>query len=172
MISEGTAPCQRSSGAKRSRHALNFGPSGITTRCRGERRSRLPERDAAQGFEISIRGRNMNRSRLVVVPGLACAAAVLLSGCPGDGNTNIPQNLRPAFLGTVTTTSYDGVNDDLLTAGLGASGLGAAAAPAPASPTAPTAAELRRLAIFNNYRAILDISPKGGYGVLYGPNID
>jgi hydroxybutyrate-dimer hydrolase len=113
----------------------------------------------------------MNRFRLVVAPVLACSTAALLSGCPGD-NTPEPQNLRPAFLGTVTKTSYDGVNDDLLTAGLGATGLGAAAAPAPASPTAPTAAELRRLAIFNNYRAILDISPKGGYGVLYGPNID
>jgi hydroxybutyrate-dimer hydrolase len=114
----------------------------------------------------------MNRLRLVVAPALACSTAALLSGCPGDGGTNEPQNLRPAFLGTVTKTSYDGVNDDLLTAGLGATGLGAAAAPPPANPTAPTAAELRRLAIFNNYRAILDISPKGGYGVLYGPNID
>jgi hypothetical protein len=56
--------------------------------------------------------------------------------------------------------------------GLGKTGLAAAAAPTPANATAPTAAELRRLAIFNNYRAILDISPKGGYGVRYGPNID
>ena len=41
-----------------------------------------------------------------------------------------------------------------------------------ANPTAPTAAELRRLAICNNYRAILDIAANGGYGTLYGPNID
>jgi len=114
----------------------------------------------------------MNRSRLVVAPVVACSAAVLLSGCPGDGGTPELQNLRPTFLGVVTKTAYDGVNDDLLTAGLGATGLGAAAAPPPANPTAPTAAELRRIAIFNNYRAILDINPKGGYGVLYGPNID
>ena len=44
--------------------------------------------------------------------------------------------------------------------------------PPPGNAAAPTATELRRIAIFNNYRAILDISPKGGYGVLYGPNID
>ena len=114
----------------------------------------------------------MDRFRLIVGPALACSAGVLLSGCPGDGGTNEQQNLRPAFLGVVTKTTYDGVNDDLLTAGLGATGLGAAAAPPSVNPTAPTAAELRRLAIFNNYRSILDIAPKGGYGVLYGPNID
>ena len=114
----------------------------------------------------------MNRFRLIAGPVLACSTAVLLSGCPGDGDTPDLQNMRPTFLGTVTKTVYDGVNDDLLTAGLGATGLGAAAAPPPVNPVAPTATELRRLAIFNNYRAILDISPKGGYGVLYGPNID
>ena len=114
----------------------------------------------------------MNRFRLIAGPVLACSTAVLLSGCPGDGDTPDLQNMRPTFLGTVTKAVYDGVNDDLLTAGLGATGLGAAAAPPPVNPVAPTATELRRLAIFNNYRAILDISPKGGYGVLYGPNID
>ena len=101
---------------------------------------------------------------------LAIAPLALLAACGGgSGQTDV--NVKPTFLGTVTKTVYDGVNDDLLTAGLGRTGLGATA-PAIANPTAPTAAELRRLAIFNNYRAILDISPKGGYGVLYGPNID
>jgi hydroxybutyrate-dimer hydrolase len=101
-----------------------------------------------------------------------CAAAGLLAGCLGSGYPTPEPNVKPAFLGDVSKAFYDGGSDDLLTAGLGKTGLGAAAAPAPADPTAPTAAELRRLAIFNNYRAILDISPKGGYGVLYGPNID
>ncbi len=36
----------------------------------------------------------------------------------------------------------------------------------------PTAAELRKLAIFNNYRAIVPVAPNGGYGRLFGPNID
>lgn len=103
---------------------------------------------------------------------LAAIASSLLAGCNG-GDTYTPEsNIKPSFLGTVTKTTYDGVSDDLLTAGLGKTGLGAAAAPAPANPAAPTAAELRKIAIFNNYRAILDINPNGGYGVLYGPNID
>ncbi len=41
-----------------------------------------------------------------------------------------------------------------------------------ADPLNPTPAELRKLAIFNNYRAILDITATGGYGTLYGPNVD
>jgi hydroxybutyrate-dimer hydrolase len=96
---------------------------------------------------------------------------VALAGCAGTLGPE--SNVRPSFLrGAITVTSYDGGADDLLTAGLGKTGLAAAAAPAPVNAAAPTAAELRRLAIFNNYRAILDISPRGGYGVLYGPNID
>jgi hydroxybutyrate-dimer hydrolase len=65
---------------------------------------------------------------------------------------------------------YDGESDDLLTAGLGKTGLGGAA-PLFADPSAPTPAELRRSAIWNNYRAVLDISAAGGYGTLYGPNV-
>src|SRR3954468_21891991 len=67
---------------------------------------------------------------------------------------------------------YDGSADDLLTAGLGKSGLGVATPPAVRDPKSPTAAELRRRAIHTNYRALADMSPAGGYGVLYGPNID
>ena len=80
-------------------------------------------------------------------------------------------NVKPAFLGTVHTTCYDGVSDDLLTAGLGKTGL-AGAAPGFVNPLAPTAPELRRRAIWTNYRAVLDITAAGGYGTLYGPNVD
>lgn len=80
-------------------------------------------------------------------------------------------NKRPEFLRDVTVASYDGNSDDLLTAGLGKSGL-AAAAPAYADASNPTAAELRRNAIHGNYRAVLDISANSGYGTMYGPNID
>jgi hydroxybutyrate-dimer hydrolase len=66
---------------------------------------------------------------------------------------------------------YDGTADDLLTAGLGKTGLQGGAPPI-AVPTDPTAAELRRLAIYTNYRALADMTTNGGYGVLYGPNID
>jgi hydroxybutyrate-dimer hydrolase len=71
----------------------------------------------------------------------------------------------------VIHTRYDGVSNDLLTAGLGKSGLGNPVAPGFADPLNPTLEELRRLAIYNNYRALIDPTAGGGYGVLYGPNV-
>ena len=105
----------------------------------------------------------------------ALAAAVLaLSACGGSSDPVESTNIKPSYLGAIATASYDGNSDDLLTAGLGKAGLGAVTSVAltPADPLKPTAAELRKLAIFNNYRAILDISAAGGYGTLYGPNVD
>ena len=100
----------------------------------------------------------------------ATAATVLLAACSG-GTAPSAINVKPSFVGPVSKATYDGATDDLLTAGLGKTGL-AAAAPTAASPTAPTPAELRKIAIWNNYRAIVDIAANGGYGSLYGPNID
>ena len=100
------------------------------------------------------------------------ALALLLAACNGSDNNALETNVKPKFVGTVTKTTYDGASDDLLTGGLGKSGLQAATAPAIANATAPTAAELRRLAIYNNYRALVDIATAGGYGTLYGPNVD
>jgi hydroxybutyrate-dimer hydrolase len=71
----------------------------------------------------------------------------------------------------VLHTHYDGVTNDLLTAGLGKSGLGSPTPPGFADPLNPTAEELRRFAIYNNYRALVDPTPGGGYGTLYGPNV-
>src|SRR5262245_11632895 len=68
-------------------------------------------------------------------------------------------------------THYDGVTNDLLTAGLGKTGLGGSTPPSFADPLHPTAEELRRSAIYNNYRALIDPTPGGGYGTLYGPNV-
>jgi len=59
-------------------------------------------------------------------------------------------------------------SDDLLTAGLGLDGLRAMAAPAFADPAHPTPAELRRRAIWANWRGIADLSLTGGYGQAYG----
>ena len=88
--------------------------------------------------------------------------------------SNNDLNTRPSFArGTIATKAYDGNTDDLLTAGLGKSGLGFfAQAPGFADPANPTPAELRRLAIYQNYRALVDTTATGGYGVLYGPNVD
>ncbi|HWV04147.1 3-hydroxybutyrate oligomer hydrolase family protein [Ralstonia sp.] len=117
--------------------------------------------------------RHVSASSLIAAGAVLLAGCGVLSACGGsnDGN-NVPGNTKPAFAGKVTINRYDGVSDDLLTAGLGASGLASATAPTIANPAAPTAAELRRLAIYANYRALVDTAAKGGYGTLYGPNVD
>ena len=105
-------------------------------------------------------------------PRRSAALAAACLGIAGSALAAQPANTRPAFLaGPIESKTYDGVSDDLLTAGLGKSGL-AGAAPVVAVPTSPTVAELRRVAIYNNYRALVDIAANGGYGSLYGPNVD
>jgi len=107
-----------------------------------------------------------------VTCGSAVCAAALVTACAAINSGDWASNTKPAFVaGAIAKTSYDGVADDLLTAGLGKSGL-AGAAPAVADPVNPTVAELRRLAIYNNYRALVDVNTNGGYGSLYGPNVD
>ena len=55
-----------------------------------------------------------------------------LSACGGNDdvveniNINININIKPSYLSAVATANYDGNTDDLLTAGLGKTGLGAA----------------------------------------------
>ena len=84
------------------------------------------------------------------------------------------QNALPSAVisGTLSRIDYDGVTNDLLTAGLGAAGINSAVAPAYANPTSPTAAELRRNTIYTNYRGLVDMTAGGGYLVLWGPNLD
>lgn len=122
----------------------------------------------------------MKRIATLILKTSVLSAAILTLPAFGGDNNDRPSdndsaralvNRKPAYLGPVLTTSYDGNIDDLLTAGLGKTGLGGAA-PVAADPLNPTPAELRKIAIFNNYRAILDISAAGGYGTLYGPNVD
>lgn len=117
----------------------------------------------------------MTRSRVLAV--LAALVALVAAACGGggssdNGNASPNPNLKPAFIGAVTITRYDGNTDDLLTAGLGKDGLASSSAPVPANAGNPTAAELRRLAIYTNYRALVDTNAAGGYGTLYGPNVD
>lgn len=103
--------------------------------------------------------------------GVAVAALTGLHGC-GGGNNQVPANVVPDFVsGPVSVKVYDGTSDDLLTGGLGKTGL-MGAAPAYADPLNPTPAELRRNAIYNNYRALTDFTAGGGFGTLFGPNID
>jgi len=97
---------------------------------------------------------------------LGSAGILLVAGAAlaGEG----PPTRAPGFVnGEVLVNEYpSGGGNDLLTGGLGATGL--AGAP-PAVSTPPTAEELRTLAIYNNYRALVDTTSGGGYGRLYGP---
>ena len=104
---------------------------------------------------------------------VATASATVLAGCWGDSGSNPPDlNVLPARITNIVgPATYDGITDDLLTAGLGKSGIGGAA-PGFVDAANPTAAELRRRVIYVNYRGILDPTAAGGYGTLYGPNID
>jgi hydroxybutyrate-dimer hydrolase len=100
----------------------------------------------------------------------ALCTSVILAAC-SNGDSVVSENIKPNWLvGTPIEKSYDGMTDDLLTAGLGKTGLASGTSPTVSSP--PTAAELRRLAIYNNYRALTDTVAGGGYGSFFGPNID
>ena len=103
----------------------------------------------------------------------------LLGGCGGDDF--MPTNALPANVTQQSITVYSATTpgngttaagQDLLTGGLGRTGIVAAAAPAYADPLVPTALELRRNALHANYRAIVDPTVAGGFGTLYGPNVD
>lgn len=112
------------------------------------------------------------------IPAAALAAlAGTLVACGGEGTQ---LNKLPAGLTHVGATTYGATTagtgataaaQDLLTGGLGKDGL-AGTAPTYADPAAPTAAELRRNALYSNYRGLVDVSARGGYGSFYGPNID
>ena len=100
---------------------------------------------------------------------VSIASIFLISSPPLLAN-NI--NQKPHFIkGNVIEVYYDGVTDDLATAGLGLAGLQSPVGPTPADRLNPTASELRRLAIHTNYRALTDPSTEGGFGRIYGPNI-
>ncbi len=101
---------------------------------------------------------------------LAALSLVCAGGAAAHGDRD--DDDRGDVSGPVRCATYDGISDDLLTAGLGKRGLQSNVPPAFAVPMRPTAAELRRSVIYNSYRALIDISTNGGYGVLYGPNID
>ncbi|MDB5899632.1 MAG: D-(-)-3-hydroxybutyrate oligomer hydrolase-like protein [Ramlibacter sp.] len=117
-----------------------------------------------------------------IVPLCALAAAALTAcggGGGGDGNSSqanalpelVTQHSVIAYSATAAGSGTTAAGQDLLTGGLGKTGLGAAAPPAYADANNPTALELRRNALYSNYRGILDPSANGGYGRLYGPNI-
>jgi hydroxybutyrate-dimer hydrolase len=91
------------------------------------------------------------------------AMALALSACAAAP----VRDAEPAMFTSQRVTEHRGA-DDLLTAGLGLDGLRKPLPPAFADAEHPTAAELRRRAIWSNWRGIADLTPAGGYGTLYG----
>lgn len=122
----------------------------------------------------------INRATRLAAFTTTMAAVALASGCGGhdDGpaSNDLPSGITQqgvtVYSATTRGSGTTAATQDLLTGGLGKTGIGAAAAPAYADPLAPTALELRRNALYGNYRGLVDYTPGGGYGVLYGPNVD
>ncbi|HET6602700.1 MAG TPA: 3-hydroxybutyrate oligomer hydrolase family protein [Xanthomonadaceae bacterium] len=100
------------------------------------------------------------------VPGLAMLAVIALGGCAGSPGTRNAETVQMSadseieVLGAVRVTRHEGA-DDLVSGGLGLAGLRNPLPPPPADPMAPTATELRRMALHTNWRGIADLSPGG-----------
>lgn len=95
----------------------------------------------------------------------AALLALTLCACASQGARNGAS--EPVMFTTQRVTEHRSA-DDLLTGGLGIDGLRALTPPAFADPAAPSAAELRRRALWSNWRGIADLAPGGGYGEWYG----
>lgn len=99
----------------------------------------------------------------------AASAALVLAACTTTG-PQLSREAIPVFTASRVTEHRNG--DDLLTGGLGRDGLRAMLAPVFVDPEHPTPAELRRRALWSNWRGIADLAPGGGYGDLYGSTAD
>jgi hydroxybutyrate-dimer hydrolase len=78
--------------------------------------------------------RPARRASLAPAPLSAMAALVaVLAGCSSSNSPSV--NQKPDFVVNPTSIHYDGVNDDLLTGGVGRGGLGGSCRPS--SPTRP-----------------------------------
>lgn len=85
------------------------------------------------------------------------------------GTTAVKKNDQPTRSAYLKKVYYDGVTDDLLTSGLGKSGL---QGPPPALSEKPSAKELRRSSYYNQFKALNDLTDDGGFGHLYGISSD
>jgi len=98
---------------------------------------------------------------------LAATLALSLAGCASLPPSGADAGAEAGRFGPSHASIHRGA-DDLLTAGLGIAGLREMTPPTFADVQHPTVAELRRRAIWSNWRGIADLSPGGGYGTLYG----
>jgi hydroxybutyrate-dimer hydrolase len=99
----------------------------------------------------------------------ACVLGLaLLAGCASTGPSHGGPSPSESMMFSSPRQSTHRQDDDLLTGGLGLDGLRVATPPAFADPSAPSARELRRRALWSNWRGIADLAPAGGYARLYG----
>ena len=96
---------------------------------------------------------------------LAALATLAVAPSPAASAASAPTPIAGAI--AVPAESAHRGSDDLLTAGLGLDGL-RGPIPALADPAAPTFAELRRRAVWTNWRGIADVVSEGGLGAAYG----
>lgn len=110
---------------------------------------------------------------------LAATSVAVLAACGGGGGgpainalpTGVTQHSVTTYSATSVGSGTSAGTQDLLTGGLGITGI-KGSTPAYADAANPTALELRRNALYSNYRGLVDYTTNGGFGVLYGPNID
>ena len=128
---------------------------------------------------MTLRKKSENKTSAALA---TVVSAIALGGCGGDSGHGISlaANMLPDGISQISVTAYTAAavgkgdtaaSQDLLTGGIGRTGLGAALPPVYANPASPTALELRRNALYANYRALVDPSANGGFGTLYGPNV-
>lgn len=97
----------------------------------------------------------------------ACVAATLLLVACASAPPSIPE----ARMFTQQRSSEHRGTDDLLTGGLGLAGLRGLQPPEFTAVGQPTPAELRRRALWTNWRGIADLAPGGGFGDVYGGSL-
>lgn len=105
--------------------------------------------------------------------GILTAAVATLTACVGGVPVATPErNMADARIAAthiaatvVSVSRYDGQHNDLLSAGLGLAGIQSSVPP----DAAPDDAEaIRRRAIYMHFRGLIDRTPSGGFGRLYG----
>lgn len=97
----------------------------------------------------------------------AVAFALLVVSVFSGGTVAATGASKLKLVGDIQVHEHRG-NDDLLTAGLGATGLRSPLPPTLVNGENPSAEELRRRAVWTNWRGIADLTPGGGFGEFYG----
>lgn len=120
---------------------------------------------------MSLRQRLRFRRHPLFAALCVAGVALLPSGClsldpRASGVGKAPYDLSGALVAGPRLTEHRG-DDDLLTGGMGSAGLRSMQPPAIGDAQAPAAPELRRRAIWANWRGIADLGP-GAHGEAYG----